>query len=151
MSVDLYLLPLQLDDDFETAMTLHAALDRSDPDYAYALDAREAARVILELDSRYERFQISVDEAKKYAGTPTGDAWLKLMSEAVQLNGKSEDGQPLAQFHFSRYHIAIHWYSGTSSDEMDRYLIVLCSATGLAVVDPQTYAVWRLREDGTLE
>jgi len=148
MSFDLYLLPLQHTDDFDTAMKLLGALDRKDPDYTYELDARNAAQTILQLDPRYRPVQKMFGEIAKYEGITEEEA--RLRHDSVQLGGRAEDGQPLAQFHFYRYYIIIHCYSGTSADELDQYVLALCATTGLAAVDPQGGVVWRLQEDGTL-
>jgi hypothetical protein len=148
MSFDLYLLPLQQTDDFDTAMSLLDALGRKDPEYAYELDAREAAQAILQLDPRYQPFKKDFVAIAKYEQITEEEA--RLRHDSVELNGTADDGQPLAQLHFHRYHIVIHCYSGTSADELDRYVIALCAATGLAAVDPQAGNVWRLQEDGTL-
>lgn len=150
MSFDLYLLPLQHEDDFDSAMSFFAALDGNDPDYAYELDARDAAKTILELDPRYATLQISAADQDRFNKTAAGKAYLESLCNSVQLTGHAEDGQPLAQFQFHRYHIVIHSYSGTSADELDRYVIALCAATGLAVVDPQRREIWRLQQNGTL-
>lgn len=74
----------------------------------------------------------------------------RLRDDSVQLNGRADDGQPLAQFHLHQYYIVIHCYSGTNADELDRYIVALCAATGLAAVDPQVCNIWRHLEDGTL-
>ncbi len=148
MSFDLYLLPLQPEDDFDTAMSLLDALDRKDPECAYELDARNAAQTILQLDPRYRPFQKNFAEIAKFAKITEDEA--RRRHDSVELNGRADDGQPLAQFHFHPYHIVIHCYSGTTADELDRYVIELCKATGLAAVDPQQNNVLRLLEDGTL-
>ncbi|MDB5312362.1 MAG: hypothetical protein JWO38_6564 [Gemmataceae bacterium] len=51
---------------------------------------------------------------------------------------------------FCRNRAIIHWYSGTTADELDQCVIAICGKTGLAAVDPQARRVWRLQPDGTL-
>lgn len=148
MSFDLYLLPLRPTDDFDAAMSLLHALDRKDPNCVYELDARDGAKTILQLDSRYQPSQKNFAEIARFEKTTEEEA--RRRYDSVELNGRANDGQPLAQFHFHRYHIVIHCYSGTSADELDQYVIALCAATGLAAVDPQEVNVWRLQQDGTL-
>lgn len=148
MSFDLYLLPLQHTDDFDAAMKLLDALNRKDPNYAYELDARNAAQTVLQLDPRYQPFQKNFAEIAKYERITEQEA--RIRHDSVELNGQAADGQPLAQFHFHRYHIIIHCYSGTTADELDQHVLALCAATGLAAVDPQEGVIWRLQEDGTL-
>jgi hypothetical protein len=129
-------------------MYLLDALDRKDPAYAYDLDARDAAQTILRLDPRYRAFQKNFAEIAKHEKITEEEA--RRRHDSVELNGRDNHGQSLAQFHFHRYHIVLHCYSGTSPDELDRYVIELCRATGLAAVDPQESNVWRLLADGTL-
>src|SRR5215472_15931769 len=112
MSVGIYLLPLRETDDFDTAMALLDALDPKDPDYAYAIDAREAAQTILQLDPRYRPFEKDFASIAKYERITEEEA--RARRDSVELNGKADDGRPLAQFHFDRYHVVIHWYDGTS-------------------------------------
>jgi hypothetical protein len=148
MSFDLYLLPLQLEDDFDTAMSLLAALECKDPEYAYELDARDTAQTILQLDPRYRPYQKDFAQIAEYEKITEDEA--RQRYDSVQLDGHDDAGRSLAQFHFHRYYIVIHCYSGTSADELDAYVIELCKATGLAAVDPQESKVWRILEDGTL-
>jgi hypothetical protein len=148
MSFDLYLLPLQHADDFDAAMALLDALDRKDSEYAYELDARDAAQTILQLDPRFRRFEKNFVQIAESEGVTEEEA--RLRHDSVEVNGRGDDGQPLAQFQFHRFHVVIHCYPGTSADELDQYVIALCAATGLSAVDPQEGKVWRLQKDGTL-
>jgi hypothetical protein len=148
MSFDLYLLPLQATDDFQSAMSVLDTLDRVGIEPQPGLDVRHAADVIMQLDPRYRSIRMNFAEIAKYERISEEEARTKYVW--IELNGTANSGEPMAQFVFHPRHAVIHWYAGTTPDELDRYVIAICAATGLAAVDPQEETVQWLQEDGTL-
>ena len=142
MSFDLYLLPLEPDDDYETADRLIAQLFQG-ADISGPYDARKFAKVLIDLDSRFRPIEMDYAAIARYERISEDDA--RRRYDHLELNGP--ESQCLAQFTFCRNYIVIHWYSGTSSEEMNRYLEVLCKVSGLTVVDPQSSVVLRPSED----
>lgn len=148
MSYDIYLLPLQTTDDFDSAMSLLSGLDEKPMVVEGPIDARDAASAVSEMDQRYKPFERDYAAIARYEKISEEDA--RKRYDWVELNGTSESGKPLAQFVFNRTHVVIHWYSGTTSEELENFLQAICSVTGFAAVDPQEGTVSWLREDGTL-
>lgn len=148
MSFDIYLIPLQPIDDFESAMLIFDSLDKGFAAPKFEGDARLAADVIMQLDTRYRPFQRNFPEIARYERISEVEA--RERHDSVLLNGMTTGGEPMAHFEFHRDHVVVHWYSGTTPDELDQYIVAICKATGLAAVDPQESSVLRLQADGTL-
>ena len=146
MSFDLYLLPLQPTDGIEAAVELCERLGSGDSDpRAAAIDVRTAADVLLDLDPRCSLFALKYSEIARFENITIDEA--KRRYDYVELNGP-EDGPSLAQFVFYASHVVVHWYSGTSEEEMFRYLAAICRHTGQTLIDPQSGQIHRLGRDG---
>jgi hypothetical protein len=146
MSTDLYLMRLRPDTDFDDAM---AILDRMEEGAAgsTAGDAREAAQTLMALDPRFRPFAMDYAAIAQYEGISEAEA--RRRYDHVELDGPEE--LRLAQFIFYRSHVVIHWYSGTSEEDMDSYLKALCDTWGFALIDPQGGEVYRLGPDGEFQ
>ena len=147
MSIDIHLLPLQPTDDFDEAMKLLDELHRGElrnPSW----DARDAVPTLIQLDGRYRVYEKDYASIAQFEGISEEEA--RQRHGSVQLNGENANGDALAQVEFNRNHITIHNYPGTTAEELDDCVVALCRHTGLAAVDPQEGAVWRIQEDGTL-
>ncbi|HEX5270926.1 MAG TPA: hypothetical protein VFW33_10580 [Gemmataceae bacterium] len=147
MSIDIYLLPLQPADSFEVAEVVLASLE-CNAEAGPHVDIRDAAEVIIRMDGRYTPFEKDYVAIAAFENTTEEEA--RRRYDHVELNGVATNGAPLAQMIFYRKWAVISWYSGTTADELDRYVIAICASTGLAAVDPQARTVWRLQPDGTL-
>jgi hypothetical protein len=146
MSFDLYLVPLKPTDDFEAAMATFERLESNGPNTSASSDVRTAAELLRKLDPRYTPFALDHDEIARFEGISVADA--KERYNYVELNGPEDADEPLAQFTFHRDHIVVHWYSGTTEEEMFGYLKAISRQTGLSLVDPQAGKVYRLDANG---
>jgi len=144
MSVDVYLLPLQPDEDFEAAMVLFTGLEDRTMSVESSFDVRPLHEVIMKLDPRYQRTETKYAEVARFVKGIGGD----LNDHFLSLHGKSEAGLPLSQFNFHRGYVIIHEYPGTTSDQMDRFIDTICRSTGLAVVYPAFGEVHRVGDEG---
>jgi hypothetical protein len=121
MSADVYLLPLQPDEDFESAMQLLEALENRTVEVESGFDVRPLHLELMKREPRYERVSVN------YAGTAKlGGIAGETASEShdyVILQGRSESDQALSGFVFHRTHITIEDRQGTARDKWAATLI----------------------------
>lgn len=149
MSFDLYLLPLKIWQGSRAAESLLERLDSGDSGKPLArVDVRTAADVLRSMEPRYTPFDIDYAEIAKFERITPDEARTKYAY--VELNGPKDVHPPLAQFTFHRNHVEVHWYSGTSEQEMLSYLAAIARHTGLSLFDPQDGKTYRLNWRGEL-
>src|SRR5262245_6278953 len=119
MSHDLCLLTLPKDADAETAMQLVAKLEAGSRMSGVEHDRHRLAQLLIGLDSRYGIYKKDYAEIGKLEGISVKEA--RDRDDSVELNGET-NGKPLAQFIIYDDRIVVHWYSGTTDTEMNRYL-----------------------------
>jgi hypothetical protein len=145
MSYDLFLLRLKADDDIAAALQSLESID-SVSSATEGLDVRSAADVLERIEPRYRRFSLDYAEIARFENISINDA--KSRYNYVELDGPPDSA--MAQFIFHPHHVDVHWYSGTSEEEMLVYLKALCAHAGLSVVDPQSNKILRLDVSGNL-
>ena len=130
MSYDLYLFRLDTNADFKAARAmLDDLMDNKITDPVF--DARDAVDALAKIEPRY------------------GLEPLRRGRDFVQLVGPEK--LRMADFVFSPSYISTSLWSGTTRDELDRYLKELCRVTGYSVLDPQSGQIYRLQPNGELE
>lgn len=145
MSYDLYLFRLAADADFKAASALMDKLtDEKVTDPAF--DARDAIDTLLNIEPRYKRR--AVDYAALARRRGTSEEEVRRQHNYIQVLGPLSS--PMAMFTFCPSYISVNLGSGTSAEELERYLTALCRVTGYSVVDPQSGEVHRLQANGTL-
>ncbi len=140
MSYDLYLVALPPKADIAGAMDLLQALEDKTDRAISTYDRRRLAEFLMQLDPRYERFEKDYQEIGKLMGITEAEA--RKQDDCEELNWHT-DAKPGAQFIIYDDRVTIHWYSGTSEAEMNRYLQALAEETGYSVVDPQEGSIQR--------
>ena len=135
MSYDLYLLPLN---DNATADDANALLESLDGNGDPALQ-QQIVNALMTHDPRLLPFDRDFAAIAEFEGTTVDEAKLKWGS--TELNGP--DDAKLAQFQISGNSACIHWYSGTTPEEMQQYLEIICRVSGFAVYDPQEMTIRR--------
>ena|SRR2546421_1042524 len=147
MSFDLYLLPFRF---WQGSRAAERLLERLDSDGSARqlarVDVRTAADVLRSMEPRYTPFDIDYVEIARFAKISLGEA--KAKYAYVELNGPKEVHPPLAQFIFYRNHVEVHWYDGTSEQEMFRYLAAIARHAALSLFDPQDGKTYRLNRRG---
>ena len=98
------------------------------------------------MEPRYTPFDVDYAEIARFEEITVDEA--KARYAYVELNGPEDVHPPLAQFTFHRNHVAVHWYDGTSEQEMFRYLAAIARHAGLSLFDPQDGNVYRLNRRG---
>jgi hypothetical protein len=147
MSFDLYLLPLKFWQGSRAAEKMLERLDSGGLAKPIArIDVRTAAGVLRSMEPRYETFDIDYAEIARLERITPEEA--KAKYAYVELNGPEDVHPPLAQFIFHRDHVEVHWYDGTSEEEMFRYLAAIARQAGLSLFDPQAGKVYRLDRHG---
>ena len=135
MSYDLYLLPLDADASPEDAnLLLESRDDNGDP----VLQNR-IVDALMTHDPRLVPFDRDYAAIAEFEGTTVDEAKRKWGS--TELNGPND--ARLAQFQISGNSACIHWYSGTTPEEMEQYLEIICRIGGFAVYDPQEMTIQR--------
>ena len=94
---------------------------------------------LIKLDPRLEPFERDYEAIAKFDGISVEEAKL-WWGRSTELNGPED--QALAQFQVSGNLVTIHWYSGTSQEEMQKYLETICAVSGFKVFDPQDGTVY---------
>jgi hypothetical protein len=149
VSFDLYLLPASaVGLDPERA---RAFLDREERNWAAIPDTvdpacehrkRQLADLLLGMKPSFQAFHFDFDAIAAFEKISADEARRKYRH--IEMNGPDDTAE--AQFLvFDRY-VLIHWYSGTTSDEMDALLTALSLQGELVVYDPQTARILDLRE-----
>jgi hypothetical protein len=145
MSYDLFLFRLDADADFNAAsVQLDRLVDEDVTDPAF--DARDAIDTLLSIEPRYKRPAVDYAALARRRGT-TEEA-VRRQFNFVQVLGPVN--VPLAMFTFCSSYISVNCGSGTSAEELERYLTELCRATGYSVLDPQSGEIRRLQASGEL-
>ena len=139
MSYDLYLLELPSDDLNEARSRLEERLARARGESTPPELKEGAAEALMNADSRFQPFKKDYQAIAEFEGISVEEA--RKRYDELELNGPGEE--KLAQFVFDNGYIAVHWYSGTTPEEMLNYLEILCRETGYAVFDPQASTVTR--------
>jgi hypothetical protein len=146
VSFDLFLFRLDPSADIKTASALlHSLADKKTVDPSF--DARTAVDALLKIEPRYSRRDFDYAALAKIRRT--SEEVVREEFDFIAVEGPM--GVKLAQFSFSRSYISVSWYSGTTEQELDRYLKELCRVTGYSVFDPQNGVIYRLQPDGELK
>jgi hypothetical protein len=114
-----------------------------------SIDVRAAAHVLRKLEPRYQPFDLDYVEIARLENISAQVAEAKY--NYVEMDGPDDVTPPLAQFIFYANHVVVHWYSGTSEQDMFRFLKALCLYAGLSLFDPQDEKIYRLNSSGEFE
>lgn len=149
MSFDLYLLPARaVRGDAERARAYVEREDESFDEIPAARDPesevkkRELADVLKRMKPHYREFEMNFDAIAEDEGISADEARRKYRH--IELNGAETPAEAQVLF-FDRY-VLVHWYSGTSGDDMDAILKALCVSGDFVVYDPQEDEVYDYRE-----
>jgi len=135
MSYDLYLLPLN---DDASPVDANALLESQD-DNGDPVIQQQIVDALMAHDPRLVPFDRDYAAIAEFEGITFDDAKRKWGS--TELNGP--DDARLAQFQISGSSACIHWSSGTTPEEMQQYLEIICRVAGFAVYDPQEMTIQR--------
>jgi hypothetical protein len=135
MATEFYLFQVPDDTDFDTAMELFEEFEFGEAEPQCVYDRHRLAKFLIKLDPRYEIFAMDYEEIAKLEDTSAEEA--RGRYDYLELNGQAGD-KPMAQFTIYDNHVNVEWHSGTTEEEMNRYLVALSQETGYTVVDPQT-------------
>lgn len=93
----------------------------------------------MDLDERFVPFDRDYAALAEFEGSSIDET--KRKWGATELNGPNDES--LAQFQVAGNSACIHWYSGTTQEEMKQYLETICRVSGFSVYDPQDMTIHR--------
>lgn len=140
MSYDLCLLKVPPEAKFDDALRQMDEVLTNEGVGTKECDPQRMARLLMNLEPRYEPFEKDYDEIANFEDLTVEEARKRYNS--IEVNGEA-DGKPMAQFIIYENHVDVHRYSGTTEAELNKYLQALCAETGYAVLDPQKGTITR--------